>query len=87
MGAKAYFFVKSTSEADRSRDAEWIRDLEAMPEVERVHRVTGRYDLLISVEASNSALLVADRIRANRSVECLAVCFSPIGPELRPRAA
>ncbi len=87
MGARAYFFVKFTVEADRSRDAEWVRGLEAIPEVERVHRVVGRYDLLISVQASKSALLVADRIRANRSVECLAICFSPIGPELRPRAA
>lgn len=87
MAVKAYFFIRSTAEADRSRDAGWIRDLEAMPEVQRVHRVLGQYDLLVAVRTPESALRVADRILANSSVERLAICYSPIGPELRPRAA
>jgi len=87
MAVKAYFFIRSTAEADHSRDAAWIRDLEAMPEVQRVHWVLGEYDLLVAVKTAESALRVADRIRANSFVERLAICFSPIGPELRPRAA
>jgi DNA-binding Lrp family transcriptional regulator len=87
MTTKAYFLIRSAASVGGSRSAACIRDLEAMPEVRRVYRVLGQYDLLVTVEAPANVLPVADKILANIGVESLAISFSPIGPEMRPRAA
>ncbi len=82
MATKAYLLITSAAAADHSRSAKWIRDVEAMPEVESVYRILGRYDLLVTVEASAQVLRVADKIMANGCVEHLLLCFSPVGPAL-----
>ncbi len=77
MATRVYFLIRSAAECDHGRDAEWIRDLEAMAEVRRVERVLGEFDLLATVEGAAPALEVAHKILANACVEHLAVRRSP----------
>jgi hypothetical protein len=77
MATRVYFLIRSAAECDHGRDAEWIRDLEAMAEVQRVERVLGEYDLLATVAGAAPALQVAHKILANACVEQLAVRHSP----------
>jgi hypothetical protein len=71
MATKAYFLIRTAAEAASNGHAEWIRDLEAMPEVQCVEAVTGQYDLLATVEAPITAILVAHKIMANGWVKHL----------------
>ena len=71
MATKAYFLIRTAAEAAHNGRAEWVRDLEAMPEVQCVESVTGQYDLLATVEAPITAVLVAHKIMANGWVKHL----------------
>jgi hypothetical protein len=80
MPTEAYILIRSAPEADYSRTAAWIRDLEVMPEVRCLQRVLGEYDLLATVEAPASASLAAEKILASRWVERVAVRYSAVAP-------
>ena len=80
MATNVYFLIRSAAECDHSRRAEWIRRLEAMPDVERVQRTLGEYDLLATVEGVARPQEMAERILANGCVEHLAVRYGPNHP-------
>jgi hypothetical protein len=71
MATKAYFLIRTVAEAAQNGHAQWIRDLEEMPEVRCVEQVAGEYDLLATVEAPITAVLVAHKILANGWVKHL----------------
>lgn len=71
MATKAYFLIRTAAEAMHNGHAGWIQELEAMPEVKCVEPVTGQYDLLATVEAPITAVLVAHKIMANGWVKHL----------------
>lgn len=82
MVVEAYVLIRSAPEADHGRKAAWIRELEAIPEVDRLRRVLGEYDLMATLVATANAIGVADMIRANRCVERVAVCRIEAGSAL-----
>jgi len=85
MATKAYFLIRTVAEAAHNGYAEWIRDLEAMPEVQCVEAVTGQYDLLATVEAPITAILVAHKIMANGWVKHLHILRMEELPRREPR--
>ena len=85
MATKAYFLIRTIAEAVQNGHAEWIRDLEAMPEVQCVEQVSGQYDLLATVEAPITAVLVAHKIMANGWVKHLHILRMEELPRKEPR--
>ena len=63
MGTKAYFMInmdKTLSQDSHYVDA--IRELEAIPEIESVEAVSGRYDLVAKVDAPIRVIFVANKV-------------------------
>ena len=59
-----------------------LRDLESIPEVESVERVTGASDLMVKVEAPIRMIFVANKILSKGWVERLHVLHvEPLKPE------
>lgn len=85
MATKAYFLIRTAAEATQNGHAEWIQDLEAMPEVQCVEQVSGQYDLLATVEAPITAVLVAHKILANGWVKHLHILRMEEPPRREPR--
>jgi uncharacterized protein with GYD domain len=85
MATKAYFLIRTAAEAAQNGHAEWIRDLEAMPEVQCVEHVSGQYDLMATVEAPITAVLVAHKILANGWVKHLHILRMEEIPRKEPR--
>ncbi len=85
MATKAYFLIRMAAEAAHNGHAEWIRDLEAMPEVQSVEEVSGEYDLLATVEAPITAVLLAHKILASGWVKHLHILRMEEIPSREPR--
>jgi hypothetical protein len=73
VATKAYFLIRVAREASQDGLADWVKQLEAMPEVQYVAPVTGLYDLVAMVEAPITAVLVAHKILENGWVKHLHV--------------
>jgi uncharacterized protein with GYD domain len=85
MATKAYFLIRMASEAAHNGHAEWIRELEAMPEVQNVEHVSGEYDLLATVEAPITAVLLAHKILASGWVKHLHILRTEVPERTEPR--
>ncbi len=62
MATKAYFVISVAEEFYQNRYQDVLRDLEAVPEVESIERISGTCDLLVKVEAPTRVVFVADKI-------------------------
>jgi hypothetical protein len=85
MATKAYFLIRTTAEAGQDGHAEWIEELEALPEVQCVEQVAGDYDLLAMVEAPITAVMVAHKIMANGWVKHLHILRIEEPSKVEPR--
>lgn len=82
MATRAYFMIDVAEKFSRNGYQNILRDLEAIPEVESVERVTGASDLLVKVEAPIRMIFVANKILAKEWVERLHVLHvEPIQPQ------
>jgi hypothetical protein len=73
MATKAYFLINVAEKFSRDGYQGILKDLEAIPEVESVERVTGASDLLVKVEAPIRMIFVANKILAKEWVKRLHV--------------
>src|SRR3990170_3554543 len=73
VATKAYFLIRVAKEASQDGVGDWVRQLEAMPEVRYVAPVTGLYDLVAMVEAPITAVLVAHKMLENGWIKHLHV--------------
>jgi len=73
MATKAYFLIRVGEELKQNGYADWLKDLESMPEVQYVVPVTGLYDALATVEAPVTAMLVAHKVMGRSHVKDLHV--------------
>ena len=73
VATKAYFLIRVAREASQDGLADWVQQLEAMPEVRYVAPVTGLYDLVAMVEAPITAVLVAHKMLENGWIKHLHV--------------
>ena len=82
MATRAYFMINVAEEFSKNGYQGILKDLEAIPEVESVERVTGASDLLVKVEAPIRMIFVANKILAKEWVKRLHVLHvEPIKPE------
>jgi len=82
MATRAYFMIDVAEKFSRDGYQNILRDLETIPEVESVERVTGASDLLVKVEAPIRMIFVANKILAKEWVKRLHVLHvEPIQPE------
>ena len=73
MATRAYFMVSVTEKFCYNGYQDILRDLEAIPEVKSVERVSGACDLLVEVEAPIRMIFVANKIMAKEWVKRLHV--------------
>lgn len=73
MATKAYFVITVAEEFYQNRYQDVLRDLEAVPEVESIERISGTCDLLVKVEAPIRVVFVADKILVKTWVQRLRV--------------
>jgi DNA-binding Lrp family transcriptional regulator len=73
MATKAYFMVDVEERFCQNGYRDILKDLEAIPEVESVERVTGACDLLVKVDAPIRMVFVANKLLAKKWVKHLHV--------------
>ena len=71
MATRAYFMVNVADRFCRDGYKTVLRDLEAIPEVKSVERVSGACDLLVKVEAPIRMIFVANKLLAKEWVKRL----------------
>jgi len=82
MATKAYFMVNVAEKSCQDGYQGIFRDLEAIPEVKAVERVSGACDLLVKVEAPIRMIFVANKLMAKEWVKRLYVLkVEPIQPD------
>lgn len=70
---KAYFVISVTEEFYQNRYQDVLRDLEAVPEVESIERISHTCDLLVKVNAPIRVIYVANKILSMEWVKRLRV--------------
>ena len=73
MATKAYFMVNIVEKSCQNGYQDIFRDLEAIPEVKAVERVSGACDLLVKVDAPIRMIFVANKLMAKEWVKRLYV--------------
>jgi len=73
MGTRAYFMVNVDKKSCQNGYQDMLRDLEAIPEVKAVERVSGACDLLVKVDAPIRMIFVANKLMAKEWVKRLYV--------------
>lgn len=73
MGTMAYFMVNVDKKSCQNGYQDMLRDLEAIPEVKAVERVSGACDLLVKVDAPIRMIFVANKLMAKEWVKRLYV--------------
>ena len=73
MATRAYFMVNVAEKFCQNGYRDILRDLEAIPEVQSIERVTGACDLLVKVEAPIRMIFVANKLLAKEWVKHLHV--------------
>jgi len=73
MGTRAYFMVNVEKKSCQNGYQDMLRDLEAIPEVKAVERVSGACDLLVKVDAPIRMIFVANKLMAKEWVKRLYV--------------
>ena len=73
MATKAYFMVSVAEKFCQDGYQGILRDLEAIPEVKSVERVSGACDLLVKIEAPIRMIFVANKLMAKNWVKRLYV--------------
>ena len=73
MGTRAYFMVNVEKKFYQNGYQDMLRDLEAIPEVKAVERVSGACDLLVKVDAPIRMIFVANKLMAKEWVKRLYV--------------
>ena len=73
MGTRAYFMVNVEKNFCQNGYQSVLSDLEAIPEVKSVERVSGACDLLVKVEAPIRMIFVANKLMAKEWVKRLYV--------------
>lgn len=73
MGTMAYFMVNVEKKFYQNGYQDMLRDLEAIPEVKAVERVSGACDLLVKVDAPIRMIFVANKLMAKEWVKRLYV--------------
>ena len=73
MGTRAYFMVNVEKKFCQNGYQDMLRDLEAIPEVKAVERVSGACDLLVKVDAPIRMIFVAKKLMAKEWVKRLYV--------------
>ena len=83
MATKAYFMINVTEKfCQKSGYQDILRDLETMPEVKAVERISGACDLLVKVDAPVRMIFVANKLLAKEWVKRLHVLYvEPIQPD------
>jgi len=82
MATRAYFMINVVEKFCQNGYRDILRDLEAIPEVQSVERVTGACDLLVKVEAPIRMIFVANKLLAKEWVKRLHVLHvEPIKPD------
>jgi len=82
MATRAYFMVNVAEKFSQNGYQDILRDLEAIPEVKAVERVSGGCDLLVEVEAPIRMIFVANKLMVKKWVKRLHVLHvEPIQPE------
>ncbi len=82
MATRSYFMVNVAEKYCQNGYRDILRDLETIPEVKSVERVSGGCDLLVEVEAPIRMILVANKLMAKEWVKRLHVLkVEPIQPE------
>ena len=72
MATKAYFTINMEKRfSDDGYYLDAVREVEAMPEVEAVKRVSGMCDLLVKVDTPIGVIFVANKIRVKKWVKSL----------------
>ena len=73
MATRAYFMINVAEKFCQNGYRDILRDLETIPEVQAVERVTGACDLLVKVEAPIRMIFVANKLLAKEWVKRLHV--------------
>lgn len=73
MATRAYFMVNIAEKFCQNGYKDVLRDLEAIPEVKSVERVSGVCDLLVKVEAPIRVIFVANKLMVKEWVKRLYV--------------
>jgi len=73
MATKAYLVISVAEEFYQNRYQDVLRDLEAVPEVESIERISGTCDLMVKVEAPIRVVFVANKILPKEWVKRLYV--------------
>jgi len=82
MATRAYFMINVAEKSSKNGYQCILRDLETIPEVKAVERVSGACDLLVKVEAPIRMIFVANKLMAKEWVKRLHVLkVEPINPE------
>ena len=82
MATRAYFMINVAEKFHQHGYQDILRDLEAIPEVKAVERVSGGCDLLVEVEAPIRMIFVANKLLVKEWVKRLHVLkVEPIQPE------
>ena len=82
MATKAYLVISVDEEFYQNRFQDVLRDLESVPEVESIERVSGTRDLLVKVDIPMEIGLVADKILPKEWVKRLRVLvIKPFRPD------
>jgi hypothetical protein len=74
MATKAYFMIDLGRKADKQSCSRAVEELEAIPEVNTVERIDGRFDLMVTVEAPQRVIFVANKIRTKAWAKGFSVC-------------
>jgi len=82
MATKAYFMINVTEKFCQNGYQDILRDLETIPEVKAVERISGACDLLVKVDAPVRMIFVANKLLAKEWVKRLHVLYvEPIQPD------
>jgi len=82
MATKAYFMINVAEKFCQNGYPDILRDLETIPEVKAVERISGACDLLVKVEAPIRMIFVANKLLAKEWVKRLHVLYvEPIQPD------
>ncbi len=82
MATRAYFMVSVGEKFCQNGYQDILRDLETIPEVKSIERVSGACDLMVKVEAPIRMIFVANKLLAKEWVKRLHVLQAePIQPD------
>jgi len=73
VATKAYFMVSVEDKLCQNGYQDILRDLETIPEIKSVERVSGACDLLLKVDAPIRMIFVANKLTAKKWVKRLRV--------------